>query len=268
MSAFFRELENILFENEPQKKISKFMAFYNEFKFGNLHLESNFKSKPLIIPSYASFCDVKSMRDTKIKYPKDKKFPSFVHSIVHIEYSAIDIALDAAYRFANLPYEYYQDWLEVADDEIRHFEMVSKYLNNLGYKYGDFIVHDGLFIAMQKTENSFINRMALLPRYMEANGLDANLHMSSKVSSYDNEKLADILQIILDEEVSHVSKGDKWFKFACKQSGTEHSAYIDIIKSLYPNAFKQKRELNIKARLKAGFSKLELNQIVNLMEER
>lgn len=268
MSAFFRELENVLFENEPQKKIYKFRAFYDEFKANNLYLESDFKSKPLITPSYASFCDVKSMRDMKIKYPKDKKFPSFVHSIAHIEYSAIDIALDAAYRFTNLPYEYYQNWLEVAEDEIRHFEMISKYLDNLGYKYGDFIVHDGLFIAMQKTENSFINRMALLPRYMEANGLDANLHMGSKVLSYDDEKLADILQVILDEEVSHVAKGDKWFKFACKQNGLEHSVYIDIIRSLYPNAFKQKRELNVEARLKAGFSKFELEQIINLMEER
>ncbi|ASM40268.1 ferritin-like domain-containing protein [Campylobacter sp. RM12327] len=265
---FFVKLEDILFQNNPTEKISKFKNFYDEFKYGNLEFEKNFKPKTLVTPSYASFCDVKSMREMKIKYPKEKNFAAFVHSIAHIEYSAIDIALDAAYRFANLPCEYYLDWLEVADDEIRHFEMICEYLQTLGYKYSDFAVHDGLFIAMQKTENSFLNRMALLPRYMEANGLDANMHMESKISKNSDKKLTNILSIILDEEISHVKKGDKWFKFACKQNNLNPDIYINIVKSLYPNAFKQKRELNINARLKAGFSKFEIEQIMNLMEQK
>lgn len=268
MKYFFCELEDVLFESNPSKKISKFKAFYSDFKSRNLAFQKDFKPKLLLSPSYNSFCDVKSMRDMKIKYPKEQKMAAFVHSIAHIEYSAIDIALDAAYRFVNLPDEYYEDWLEVADDEVRHFEMICKYLDTLCYKYSDFTVHDGLFVALQKTQDSFINRMALLPRYMEANGLDANLHMSDKISKNSDEKLIEILQIILNEEVSHVQKGDKWFKFACAKNGVNPNIYIDIIKSLYPNAFKQKRELNVGARLQAGFSMAEIEQIANLMEQK
>ena len=133
----------------------------------------------LSAPSYSKICSIKSMKEIKQKHTNE----AFLHSIAHIEYSAIDIALDACYRFRNLPMEYYLDWLEVANDEIRHFKMISDKMESLGVRYGDYIVHDGLFIALIKTQNSLINRMAILPRYMEANGLDANLFMMENIKS-------------------------------------------------------------------------------------
>jgi hypothetical protein len=136
-------------------------------------------------------------------------------------------------------------------------------------KYGEFAVHDGLFIALQNTSASLLERMAVLPRYMEANGLDANAFMLKKLET-EREKdgskaqLCEILQVILDEEISHVSKGDRWFKFACEKEGVSPEIYAQIVQKIYPKAFLQSRELNVSARLKSGFSEAEIEHIKNL----
>ncbi len=140
--------------------------------------------------------------------------------------------------------------------------MIENLLKEQGAKYGDLSVHDGLFIALCKTQESLVKRMALLPRYMEANGLDANAHIIQKLQKEGGDKeLIGALNVILQEKISHVSKGDKWFKFACKQLNINPSEYINIIQTLYPNSFKTSRELNEADRLKAGFSKEELEMI-------
>ncbi|WP_459861238.1 ferritin-like domain-containing protein [Campylobacter concisus] len=267
---FFDEIWEILNEDEIGFKFLKFELFYEKFKRDfNINFYESSKPNELITPSYAKFCEVVSMKELNKKVkPKDKNL-NFIHSVAHIEFSAIDIALDACYRFRNLPREFYEDWLEVAEDEIRHFCMIENLLLKQGGRYGELSVHDGLFIALQKTSDSLTSRMALLPRYMEANGLDANAHIIKRLEGEDgNEELIECLKVILKEEVSHVYKGDKWFKFACKKEGIDENSYFDIILSLYPNSFKNVREINEQDRLKAGFSKEELCLIKNFSKER
>lgn len=263
---FFDEILSIIDESDLELKFSKFALFYENFK-ANKELDFKRKTplKPLEKPCYEKFCNVVAMRDLNKKIaPKDKNI-HFIHSVAHIEFSAIDIALDAAYRFDGLPRAYYEDWLEVASDEIRHFLMISEILAKNGVKYGDFTVHNGLFIALTKTQNSLIERMALLPRYMEANGLDANAHIIKKLKEQGgNDELILVLEVILREEISHVSKGDRWFKFACEREKIEPSEYINIVRNLYPNSFSSIRTLNESDRLKAGFSQNELEEIKNL----
>lgn len=262
-NCFFESVWNILNEGNICVKFEEFHKFYKNFKrYHDIDFDLNNEVRLLERPSYANFCNVVSMRDLNKKIPSDKKYVNFIHSIAHIEFCAIDIALDAVYRFRGLPRSYYEDWLEVACDEIRHFNMINELLNDNGVKYGDFVVHDGLFVALCKTQNSLLKRMALLPRYMEANGLDANAHIIKKLEfENNNERLIKILNIILQEEISHVSKGDKWFKYACEHENISTQEYVNIIKELYPNAFKSVRELNENARIKAGFSIDEINNI-------
>ena len=132
-----------------------------------------------------------------------------LHAITHIEFSAIDLALDACYRFQKLPREYYKDWMEVADDEVRHFKMLINLLKKYGVEYGDYPVHQGLFEASMRALE-FIPRMALIPRYMEANGLDANQALIAKLKTIPNtEEVIEVLEVILKEEIDHVKKGDK-----------------------------------------------------------
>lgn len=260
---FFELIWEILNESDRAEKFDKFAKFYARFKAGEWASFSRYSPvKSLEKPCYTDFAKVVSMRDINKKIPSELKERNFLHNVAHIEFSAIDIALDAAYRFDDLPREYYADWLEVAEDEIRHFLMIEDLLVKKGGKYGEFEVHDGLFIALAKTQHSLLERMALLPRYMEANGLDANAHIIKKLSAQNADPaVIGALNIILEEEVSHVSKGDRWFAYACEQEGRSKDEYIAIVQALYPNSFASARDLNETHRIRAGFSAEEIAKI-------
>jgi uncharacterized ferritin-like protein (DUF455 family) len=187
-----------------------------------------------------------------------------IHAVCHIEYSAIDLALDAAYRFRGLPDIFYDDWVEVANDEVRHFLMLEKILNGLGYKYGDFDVHNALFEAMQRT-TTLLERMAIVPRYLEANGLDATPAILKKLKNYQNNEMVkksiEALNIILYEEIDHVKKGDYWFGWVCKKNKINKDVYFKIVSKYYPNALLKERDINVQARLEAGFCCEELETL-------
>ncbi|MCW8838966.1 MAG: ferritin-like domain-containing protein [Thiovulaceae bacterium] len=178
----------------------------------------------------------------------------------------MDLALDAAYRFQGLPKEYYDDWLEVAEDEIRHFKMLEKLLISLDSKYGDVEVHNSLFEASQKTQ-TLLERMAVVPRYLEANGLDATPQILNKLDNLVKDEilneLVDSLNIILQEEVSHVKKGDRWFEYACQKEAANKDIYFEIIDKYYPQGFDRARYVNKEARIEAGFSCSELKNIAH-----
>lgn len=258
---FFDEIWECLNCYDLEQKFAKFNQIWDNFYDCKMDYDSQIL--PLSTPSYAKFCDVKSLKELKQKHSTQ----AFLHSIAHIEYSAIDIALDACYRFRNLPMEYYLDWLKVAKDEIRHFNMICQKMKSIGVTYGDYPVHNGLFVALVMTSDSLVNRMAVLPRYMEANGLDANLFMMQKLNANgDKDGILDILKIIHKEEIEHVSKGDKWFKFACNIKNIDPNSWIDIIRKFYPKAFEAKRALDIEHRLLAGFTQDEIDKIQKFQE--
>lgn len=260
---YFLTLEDILLTSKPDDKISKFEVFYKKFLNEDFFMNENYSSYEMIKPSYESFLDI--VKPTAL--PKIKNFSTIegkkylLHTILHVEYSAIDLALDAALRFKNLPKKYYKDWLEVASDEIRHFLMLEKLLKELGGKYGDFQVHKNLFEAMQNTPD-FLRRMAAVPRYLEANGLDQNPKIMEKLNSNKdefNQKILKVLEVILEEEVDHVKKGDIWFKYACdKEKLPYDETYLKIIEEVFPGSTKRKMDLNFSARKEAGFSCDEL----------
>ena len=261
---FYKELELILEAPSLQKKIESFQTFYEAYKNGTCVFENEYDVKEFTNPSYEQFCRVISPQDV----PKRKNLTSkegqinLLHAVAHIEYSAIDLALDAAYRFHHLPKAYYDDWLEVADDEIRHFLILETLLKELDAKYGDVEVHNALFEASQKTQHSFVERMAVVPRYLEANGLDATPMILKKLKKLPKnemiEKIVSNLEIILDEEIEHVKKGDTWFTYACELENVDTNIYFEIIKKYYPRGFLRPNDLNIEARKEAGFSCGEL----------
>ncbi|PSM51413.1 DUF455 domain-containing protein [Campylobacter blaseri] len=260
---FHKKVESILNESNLDDKFIKFKIFYDDFKLGRVEFEDNFIPKILKKPSFSRICKVLPAKDIP-KFKDDKKEAFFLHSIAHIEYSAIDLALDDCYRFVKLPLAYYEDWLEVASDEIRHFTMISDELLKLGYKYGDFPVHDGLFFGMKNTQNSLLERMAIMHKYMEANGLDANYFMLKKIKNDSSKKeLKNLLNQILEEEISHVKKGNYWFEFACKKEGISKGIFIDIVMKHYPKFKNIKKELNINDRIRAGFTEEEIKILNN-----
>jgi len=260
---FFKELELIIEAKSPEEKMRRFEIFYDLFQAKRLEFEEDFVPKKFENPSYSEICTIVAPQSV----PKRSNLTTkegqinLLHAVAHIEYSAIDLALDGAYRFTHMPYSYYADWLEVASDEIRHFLMLQSLLDALGAKYGDIEVHNALFEASYKTQ-TLLERMAVVPRYLEANGLDATPMIVKKLKKLPKnemlEKIIQNLEVILAEEVSHVKKGDVWFKYACEQEGVEEYIYFEIIQKYYPRGFLRPNDLNIEARKAAGFSCSEL----------
>jgi len=214
-------------------------------------------------PSYSALCKIVAPKELPKRRDLNSKegLIALLHSIAHIEYSAIDLALDAVYRFQDMPNEYKKNWLEVASDEIRHFKMIEKLLKELGSFYGDLPVHKSLFEMAYKTNKSALERMAIIPRYFEASGLDVNPKIINKLKSTKKteiiSQIIDALDIIYIEEIDHVQKGDKWFKYLCQKKQLEPiSTYKKIIESFHLKS--RANMYNVEARKQAGFSCDEL----------
>ncbi|SMC09824.1 ferritin-like domain-containing protein [Nitratiruptor tergarcus] len=255
---FFSWLEYILRISDPHQKIEQFNKFYA--KYPNLPSEHFQKSKVWESPSFAKICTIVDPKDVprRSKLHTEEGRATLLHAIAHIEYSAIDLALDAAYRYKYMPKSFYDDWLEVAADECRHFLMIEELLHELGFSYGDLPVHQGLFDAAMRSLE-LIDRMAVVPRYLEANGLDANPKIIAKLGIFKDpfaKKMQEALEVILREEIDHVKKGDKWFRWACAQEGIEDivKEYLQRVERVYPGTLHSKDFLNIEARKDAGFS--------------
>jgi len=268
---FFQTLQQLLLAPSPHKKIERFKIFYEHYRRSDTETlcHPSHQSIDFTEPSYISFCHVVPPQQV----PRRKNLQStegqiaLVHAVAHIEYSAIDLALDAAYRFRNMPQRFYDDWLQVADDEIRHFQMLEAILHDLGSYYGDLSVHNALFEAQERTAHSLLHRMAVVPRYLEANGLDATPQIIDKLQrlplSSNITQIIEALKIIVAEEVDHVHKGDYWFGYACEQEGVAKSSYFDIVERYYPNTFRKPRQINIEGRKASGFTCNELKHIAH-----
>lgn len=185
---------------------------------------------------------------------------ALIHALAHIEFNAINLALDAVWRFSNLPDEYYSDWLKIAQEESYHFELLSKYLNKIGYEYGSFEAHNSLWEMVEKTKNDPLARMALIPRTMESRGLDALPLIRQRFIQIKDQEMTRILKVILDDEVGHVEVGNKWFNYLCKQRGINP---ISIYKKLVVDykAPTLRGPFNIEARKAAGFTDQELIEL-------
>ncbi len=182
---------------------------------------------------------------------------ALIHAVTHIEFNAINLALDAAYRFRGLPRAYYDDWLRVAEDEARHYTLLSRRLEELGYAYGDFPAHNGLWEMVEDTADDVLVRMALVPRVLEARGLDVTPDMIRRLEEAGDSDTADILRVILDEEVPHVAIGSRWFRWACEQRGVDAEPTFRELLGRYMRG-RVKGPFNVDARLAAGFSADEL----------
>lgn len=186
---------------------------------------------------------------------------ALIHAIAHIEFNAINLALDAVYRFRDMPEAYYDDWMRVADEEAYHFQLVRDHLNTLGYDYGEFDAHDGLWEMAQKTADDPLTRMALVPRVLEARGLDVTPGIMKKLSDHGDQAAVGVLEIILRDEVGHVEIGTRWFHYLCADRGLEPEATFRGLYEAYMGGVGRGRApgpLYRDARLAAGFSENEL----------
>ena len=182
---------------------------------------------------------------------------ALLHAVTHIEFNAINLALDAAWRFAGMPAAYYRDWLRVASEEALHFTLLREHLQTLGHDSGDFPAHDGRWAMTERTAGDITARMALVPRTLEARGLDATPPMQAKLAKAGDTRAVEILDVILRDEIGHVAIGNRWYAWLCARDGLDPVAHYALLTRQH-GAPRWRPPFNHAARLAAGFSEAEM----------
>jgi len=185
-----------------------------------------------------------------------------IHALAHIEFNAINLALDAVWRFPNMPKQYYLDWIKVAGEEAKHFFMLKNHLKSLGFDYGHFPAHDSLWEMVEKTKGDILARMALVPRTMEARGLDAVPLIRARFLQAKDAEMVEILDVILKDEIGHVEIGNRWFNFLCKEREADPIHIFNLLCRQY-KAPHLRGPFNIEARKQAGFTAAEINLLLD-----
>ncbi len=187
---------------------------------------------------------------------------ALLHAICHIEFNAINLALDAVWRFAGMPGAFYRDWLRVAGEEALHFSLLRAHLQTLGHDYGDFDAHDGLWRMTAATAHDIVARMALVPRTLEARGLDATPPIQAKLRKAGDQAAVAILDVILRDEIGHVAIGNHWYAWLCRRDGLDAEALYPQLVARYA-APRLRGPFNLDARRAAGFSEGELRWLID-----
>lgn len=185
---------------------------------------------------------------------------ALIHSLAHIEFNAINLALDIIWRYDNMPVAFYRDWAQVAREEADHFLLLMAHLRTMGYEYGDFPAHDGLWEMAERTSDDLLARLALVPRTLEARGLDASPPIRARLAEVNDYRGAAILDIILRDEIGHVAIGNNWYGYLCRQFEYDPIAKYRELARRY-RAPRLRGPFNMQARREAGFSQAELDAL-------
>ncbi|HTH45582.1 MAG TPA: ferritin-like domain-containing protein [Oxalicibacterium sp.] len=248
-----------LAESEPQRKATGVITLAAAWHAGDAHLDAvqNLAQREVAPgrPSRPELISPKLLKHRSMRTAEGRA--ALIHALTHIEFNAINLALDAIWRFEGMPPDYYADWLKVAAEEALHFSLLAQHLQTLGYRYGDFPGHNSLWEMAEKTQGDILARMALVPRTLEARGLDASPLMRAKLAQAGDQAAADILDIILRDEIGHVAIGNRWYNFLCAQRGLDPLVIYDELALRY-KAPVLRGPFNLEARRAAGFNEEEL----------
>jgi len=247
----------------PDKKVLLTRRTFQAWRLGNIPLIRNGKPEPVGNPGRPEYPRLVAPKKLHRRSLHTREgHAALIHAIVHIEFNAINLALDAVYRFRDMPDAYYDDWMRVADEEAYHFQLMCEHLQSLGYDYGDFDAHNGLWEMAQKTAHDPLVRMALVPRVLEARGLDVTPGIMKKLEGHGDHAAVNVLEIILRDEIGHVEIGTRWFRYLCEQRAMEPDATFCGLFEQYMGASAGKKgRLHRRAREQAGFSENELHYL-------
>jgi len=262
--GLFEASQHCLAESSPGAKCAAVLALRAAWEGGSATLDPAFPVQSIGPPGRPTRPElVEASKVPRRRLGGEAGRAALVHAVAHIEFNAINLAMDAAYRFRAMPPEYYTDWLSVAADEARHFQMLQERLQAFGMTYGDLPAHNGLWEMAEKTADSCLVRMALVPRVLEARGLDVTPGMIQRLRAAGDHATSAALEVILEEEVRHVAIGTRWFRYCCAQQGLDpDSTFLDLLKSRYGGI--PRGPFNLEARHEAGFSREEMEALAHL----
>jgi uncharacterized ferritin-like protein (DUF455 family) len=242
---------------EPLDKVKKTQQTYQRWLDGKLSLSHEILDVPEIAghpdkPELVAPKDLPRRRNSK-----QSGVATLIHAITHIEFNAINLAWDAVARFPDMPDQFYDDWARVAMEESQHFVLLRDHLLNLGYDYGDFPAHSGMWDMAKKTHDDVLKRMALVPRVLEARGLDVTPKMMDKLRGSGDHRAVEILEIILREEIGHVTIGTHWFNYLCDQRQLDSlTTFKELLETYFDGELRG--PFYTEARMQAGFTEQEM----------
>ena len=255
----------LLRERDPSTKARATQLFYDRMLAMDMTLDVTARiTDPLDLPGRPDAPELVAPSSLKRRsMQSDAGRAVLLHALAHIEFNAINLALDAVWRFPSMPEAFYIDWSKVAAEEARHFSMLSARLAEFGHAYGDFPAHDGLWEMAERTRGDVLARMALVPRTLEARGLDAAPPIRRRLAQAGDHASAAILDIIRHDEIGHVLIGNHWFRHLCDKANADpHVAYVELAERYH--APKLRGPFNFEARRDAGFDEAELRALAGL----
>jgi len=268
MSNLFRRASAALSEADPVAKCAQVRSILQDWDANRLAIDLDAVDVEIIRePGRPERPVLVSPRDVeRRKMSTAEGRAALIHSLAHIEFNAVNLALDAVYRFRGLPRDYYADWIRVAADEAYHFSLLRDHLVTLGFDYGSFTAHNGLWEMAIKTAHDPLVRMALVPRLLEARGLDAAPALIAKLTASGDTRAVEIMRIIQRDEVEHVRVGNRWYAYLCKQRGVDPVATFRWL--LAEHGARVRPPFDRAARRRAGFSDEELAVLNELAQAK
>jgi len=257
-ASLFKHAEHCLKACNPSEKIT--LSYETEAAWQDKKLSLD-KVSPILTfeePGRPEKPELVAPRElNRRKITTEEGHAALIHSICHIEFNAINLAWDAVYRFQDMPEGFYDDWIKVAKEEAYHYELLSQHLNSLGYEYGDFSAHNGLWESALVTAFDPMVRMALVPRVLEARGLDVTPGIVKKLKGIGDNKAVDILAIVHRDEIGHVEIGTRWFRYLCDQRGLDSEIiFKELIEKYMKGTLRGPFDHDV--RKQAGFTEEEL----------
>jgi uncharacterized ferritin-like protein (DUF455 family) len=258
-----QEALRVLCEPDPRAKAAQAAALFA--RAAQLPLSPTAPAPPAVLPGRPALPRLVHPARVPRRSPATAEgLAALLHAIAHIEFNAINLALDAVWRFEGMPDAFHHDWLRVAAEEGFHFTLLADHLASLGHGYGDFDAHDGLWSMCEKTSGDVVARMALVPRTLEARGLDATPQIQRRLRQVGTPaalRAVEILDVILRDEVGHVATGNRWYRFLCGREGLAPGAHYATLAAAY-GAPRLHPPFNEDARRRAGFSDEELDSLL------
>lgn len=261
MQSLFENAKDCINTSDPQEKCRLTHQLATDWNSGKLSLDNAGSPDPIGKPGRPDKPRLVHPRDVaKRKINSESGRLALAHALAHIEFNAINLALDAVYRFRGMPEEYYANWIQVADEEAYHFNLLTTYLTERDCQYGDYDAHDGLWEMAEKTADDVLVRMALVPRVLEARGLDVTPGLIEKLTAAGDEDFADRLKIIHRDEIGHVAIGSHWFRYLCDQRGLDtRETFTKLLDEYMVGPLKGPFDEVI--RIQAGFTEQEISDL-------
>ena len=261
MPDLFAALENALLEDDPSLKCAAAARIRGEWLNGDFNLNADAPILPIDDPGRPQSPQLLDPRELhRRSFASEQGRLRMLHAIAHIEFNAINIALDAVYRFRAMPTNFIDDWLQVADEEATHFRLLADELVSRGSAYGAYPAHRGLWDMVCKTRNDPLHRMALVPRVMEARGLDVTPAMIDKFEQFGDTAAVAILEVIYRDEVGHVRIGNYWYRELCRQQRVEpQEKFFELVDEYLGGQLRG--PFNRDARIEAGFLESEIEAL-------